>query len=232
MAKESILVVEDEEDILELLRYNLTKEGYRITGVTTGEAGLKAAKSLLPDLLLLDLMLAGVDGLEVCRSLKQDPKTQHLPIIMVTAKGEEADVVACLELGADDYIAKPFSPRVLLARVRAVLRRRKEAPPDEAAPLKIHDLVIHPGRHEVLVKGQPADLTVTEFRLLHLLARRPGWVLTRSQIVKGVHGEDYPVSDRSVDVQVVGLRKKLGQAGQYVETVRGVGYRFKESSFP
>ena len=231
MAKESILVVEDEEDILELLRYNLTKEGYRVTGVATGEEGLRAAKSLLPDLLLLDLMLPGVDGLEVCRLLKQDPKTQRLPIVMVTAKGEEADIVTGLELGADDYLAKPFSPRVLLARVRAVLRRRKKEPPDEAAPLKIHELVVHPGRHEVLINGQPVELTATEFRLLHMLARRPGWVFTRSQIVNGVHGDDYPVSDRSVDVQVVGLRKKLGEAGQYVETVRGVGYRFKEPSF-
>jgi two-component system phosphate regulon response regulator PhoB len=228
MAKETILVVEDEEDILELLRYNLTKEGYRVTGVTTGEEGLRAAKSLLPDLLLLDLMLPGMDGLELCRLLRQDPKTQHLPIVMVTAKGEEPDIVTGLELGADDYLAKPFSPRVLLARVRAVLRRRKQQPPDEAAALKIHELVVHPGRHEVLIKGQPVDLTVTEFRLLHMLARRPGWVFTRSQIVRGVHGDDYPVSDRSVDVQVVGLRKKLGEAGQYVETVRGVGYRFKE----
>jgi two-component system alkaline phosphatase synthesis response regulator PhoP len=229
MARESILVVEDEEDILELLRYNLAKEGYRVTGVTSGEEGLRAARSLLPDLILLDLMLPGVDGLEVCRHLKLDPKTQHIPMVMVTAKGEEADIVTGLELGADDYIAKPFSPRVLLARVRAVLRRRKKALPDEAALLKIHELVVHPGRHEVIFKGQPLDLTGTEFRLLHMLARRPGWVFTRSQIVKGVHGDDYPASDRSVDVQVVGLRKKLGEAGRYVETVRGVGYRFKES---
>jgi two-component system, OmpR family, alkaline phosphatase synthesis response regulator PhoP len=228
MAKESILVVEDEDDIQELLRYNLAKDGYRVTGVTSGEEGLRSAKSLLPDLVLLDLMLPGVDGLEVCRLLKQDAKTQHLPIVMVTAKGEEADVVTGLELGADDYITKPFSPRVLLARVRAVLRRRRQQPPDEAAHLKIHDLVVHPGRHEVLVQGQPVELTVTEFRLLHMLARRPGWVFTRSQIVKGVHGDDYPVSDRSVDVQVVGLRKKLGESGHCVETVRGVGYRFKE----
>jgi two-component system, OmpR family, alkaline phosphatase synthesis response regulator PhoP len=228
MAKESILVVEDEEDIQELLRYNLAKDGFRVTGVTTGEEGLRAAKSLLPDLIILDLMLPGVDGLEVCRLLKQDAKTQHLPVVMVTAKGEEADVVTGLELGADDYITKPFSPRVLLARVRAVLRRRRKQPPDEAALLKIHDLVVHPGRHEVLVRGQPVELTATEFRLLHMLARRPGWVFTRSQIVEGVHGDDYPVSDRSVDVQVVGLRKKLGESGHYVETVRGVGYRFKE----
>lgn len=228
MAKEHILVVDDEEDILELVRYNLSKEGYRVTVVTSGEEALKSARSGQPDVILLDLMLPGVDGLEVCRLLKQDSKTQHIPVIMLSAKGEEADIVTGLELGAADYITKPFSPRILLARLRAALRRRAAETVSESAPLTIHDLVIHPGRHEVLVQGQPVDLTVTEFRLLHMLARRPGWVFTRSQIVNGVHGDDYPVSDRSVDVQVVGLRKKLGVCGDYIETVRGVGYRFKE----
>lgn len=228
MAKEHILVVDDEEDILELVRYNLTKEGYRVTTVASGEEALKSTRAAQPDIILLDLMLPGVDGLEVCRLLKQDPKTNHVPIIMLSAKGEEADIVSGLELGAADYITKPFSPRILVARLRSVLRRRAAETVPENAPLTIHDLVIHPGRHEVLVQNQPADLTVTEFRLLHMLARRPGWVFTRSQIVNGVHGEDYPVSDRSVDVQVVGLRKKLGPCGDYIETVRGLGYRFKE----
>ena len=227
MAHESILAVEDDEDILELLKYNLAKEGYRVTAVTTGEEGLHLAHSTTPDLILLDLMLPGVDGLEVCRSLKMDAKTRLAPIIMLTAKGEEADIVSGLELGAEDYITKPFSTRVLLARVRAVLRRRRTALPAEDALLKIHDLVIDPGRHEVLVQGQPVELTATEFRLLHLLARRPGWVLTRAHIVEGIHGDDYPVTDRAVDVKIVALRKKLGPAAQYVETVRGVGYRFK-----
>jgi two-component system phosphate regulon response regulator PhoB len=228
MAKEHILVVDDEEDILELVRYNLVKEGYRVTAVASGEEALKSARSARPDIILLDLMLPGVDGLEVCRLLKQDSKTRHVPIIMLSAKGEEADIVTGLELGAADYITKPFSPRVLVARLRAVLRRRTTETISESAPLNIHEMTIHPGRHEVLVQGEPVDLTVTEFRLLHMLARRPGWVFTRSQIVNGVHGEDYPVSDRSVDVQVVGLRKKLGLSGDYIETVRGVGYRFKE----
>jgi len=227
MAHESILAVEDDEDILELLKYNLAKEGYRVTAVTTGEEGLRLAHSTTPDLILLDLMLPGVDGLEVCRSLKMDAKTRLAPIIMLTAKGEEADIVTGLELGAEDYITKPFSTRVLLARVRTVLRRRRTAPPGEDTVLKILDLVIDPGRHEVLVQGQPVDLTATEFRLLHLLARRPGWVLTRAHIVEGIHGDDYPVTDRAVDVKIVALRKKLGPAAQYVETVRGVGYRFK-----
>jgi two-component system, OmpR family, alkaline phosphatase synthesis response regulator PhoP len=228
MAHENILAVEDDEDILELLKYNLGKEGYRVTAVTTGEEGLRLARATTPDLILLDLMLPGVDGLEVCRSLKMDAKTRLAPIIMLTAKGEEADIVTGLELGAEDYITKPFSTRVLLARVRTVLRRRRSAPPAEDALLKIHDLVIDPGRHEVLVQGQPVELTATEFRLLHLLARRPGWVLTRAHIVEGIHGDDYPVTDRAVDVKIVALRKKLGPAAQYVETVRGVGYRFKE----
>jgi len=228
MAKEHILVVEDEEDILELLRYNLAKEGFRVTGVLSGEEAVRAARSTPPDLIVLDLMLPGMDGLTVCRELKMDAKTREAPIIILTAKGEEADIVAGLELGADDYVIKPFSPRVLLARLRAVLRRRQAEPAPVSDSLKLHEMTIHPGRHEVLVQGRPVDLTATEFRLLHFLARRPGWVFTRAQIVQGVQGEDYSVSERAVDVQVVGLRKKLGPAGKYIETVRGVGYRFKE----
>ena len=227
MAKEQILVVEDDDDILQLLKYNLAKEGYRATGVASGEEALKAVRLSVPDLILLDLMLPGIDGLEVCRLLKRDDRTGSIPIIMLTAKGEETDIVTGLELGADDYITKPFSPRVVLARVRTVLRRRHTEPLAEATPIKIHELVIHPGHHEVLLAGQPLDLTVTEFRLLYMLTTRPGWVFTRTQIVKGVHGDDYPASDRSVDVQVVSLRKKLGPCGKYLETVRGIGYRFR-----
>lgn len=227
MAKH-ILVIEDEEDIQELLRYNLSKEGYRVALIASGEEGFKVAKSTNPDLIVLDLMLPGLDGLEICRLLKADPKTSHIPIVMLTAKGEEADIVIGLELGADDYIAKPFSPKVVIARLRAVLRRKAKESVDEASPLKTHDIVIHPGRHEILVKGKPIELTLTEFQLLHFLAKRPGWVFTRQQIVDEIKGEDYPVTDRSVDVQVVGLRKKLGACGDCVETVRGVGYRFKE----
>jgi two-component system phosphate regulon response regulator PhoB len=228
MAVERILVVDDEEDLLELINYNLTKEGYQVRCVTSGEDAINDAKSTLPDLIVLDLWLPSVDGLDVCRQLKNDPKTQHIPIVMLTAKSSEADVVAGLELGADDYITKPFSPRVLLARIRAALRRRTQSSPDDPSAIKIHDLLIHPGRHEVFVGGQQIDLTFTEFRLLHFLARKPGWAFSRSQIVDAVKGEDYPVTERSVDVQVVGLRKKLGPMGGYIETVRGVGYRFKE----
>lgn len=230
MSKERILVVEDEQDISELISYNLTKEGYRVKTVPTGEAAIQEVKAALPDLILLDLMLPGLDGLEVCRELRsRNSETSRIPIMMVTAKGEEADVVTGLELGADDYVTKPFSPRVLLARVKAVLRRREtKGEEDSNSPLEIHDLVMHPGRHEVLLAGRPVELTVTEFRILYYLARRPGWVFTRQQIVRAVHGSDYPVTDRSIDVQIVGLRRKLGDFGNLIETVRGVGYRFKE----
>jgi len=228
MAKETILVVEDEEDIRELLKYNLEKEGYQVFGAATGEEGLRAVRDRRPDLILLDLMLPGIDGLEVCRRIRGEAQTRHLPIIMLTAKGEEADIVTGLELGADDYIVKPFSPRVLLARLRAALRRRSQPLLPETVPLKTDEMVIHPGRHEVLLQGQPIQLTVTEFRLLHLLVRKPGWVFTRTQIVNEIHGEDYPVSDRSIDVQIVSLRKKLGAFGSRIETIRGIGYRFKD----
>lgn len=231
MAHEEILVVDDEDDLLELVQYNLTKEGFRVACVSTGEEAIAYARSRHPSLIVLDLLLPRVDGLEVCRVLKSDSKTKHIPIVMLTAKTEEADVVAGLELGADDYISKPFSPRVLLARVRAILRRQRdegEAPDDDKGVIRIHDFVIHPGRHEVTVAGQRLDLTFTEFRLLQYLAKKPGWAFSRVQIVDAVRGEGYPVTERSVDVQVASLRKKLGAHASFIETVRGVGYRFKE----
>jgi len=182
MARETILVVEDEEDIRELLRYNLEKEGYRVLGAATGEEALQLVRDRLPDLLVLDLMLPGLDGLEVCRRIRGKEDIRGLPILMLTAKGEEADIVAGLELGADDYLTKPFSPRVLLARLRAVLRRRRLQIPPETESVKTGELVVHPGRHEVLLHGQPLALTATEFRLLHLLVRKPGWVFTRARL--------------------------------------------------
>jgi two-component system alkaline phosphatase synthesis response regulator PhoP len=228
MAAEHILVVDDEEDILELVSYNLTKAGYRVTSVTSGEEAIKSARAKQPDLVLLDLMLPGVDGLEVCNTLKRDHRTANIPVVMLTARGEEADIVSGLELGADDYITKPFSPRVLLARIKAVLRRKMKAPVEEQAVIRLKDLVMHPGRHEVTARGKRVDLTSTEFRILHLLVRRPGWVFTRQQIIDAARGEDYAVTDRSVDVHISGLRKKLGPFGAQIETVHGVGYRFKE----
>jgi two-component system phosphate regulon response regulator PhoB len=228
MSNETILVVEDEEDILELVRYNLEKEGYEPVLAESGEDALAAVEAQPPDLILLDLMLPGIDGLELCKRLKREPETNEIPIVMLTAKTEEADIVAGLELGAEDYITKPFSPKVMIARVRAVLRRVSQAPFDEEETLEVHGLTICPGRHEVLYKGETVGLTATEFRMLHYLARRPGWVFTRYQIVDAVRGPDHAVTDRAVDVHIAGLRKKLGPAGTYIETVRGIGYRFKE----
>ncbi|MFM9025910.1 MAG: response regulator [Planctomycetaceae bacterium] len=223
-----ILVVDDEEDLLELVRYNLVKHGYQVECVGTGEDALKSARREPPDLIVLDLMLPAVDGLEVCRRLKSEPKTRDVPIVMLTAKGEDTDVVAGLERGADDYIAKPFSPKVLTARIRALLRRNESRRQSELeTTIAVHELAIHPGRREATIAGSPLDLTYTEFALLLFLARRPGWAYTRTQIVDAVKGEDYPVTERSVDVQVAGLRKKLGEHESYIETVRGVGYRFR-----
>jgi two-component system phosphate regulon response regulator PhoB len=225
----SVLVVEDEDNIRELVSYNLRKEGYQVVSVASGEEALEILPGKPMDLVLLDLMLPGTDGLQVCRKLKDDPRSKSIPIVMLTAKGEETDIVCGLNLGADDYITKPFSPKVLIARVRAVLRRRESsaaAGPSDA--ITIHNLVIHPGRHEVLLDGSPVDLTATEFRVLQLLATKPGWVFTRQQILDGVHGDNYAITDRAVDVQIVGLRKKLGSAGRYIQTIRGVGYRFKQ----
>ena len=228
MARERILIVEDEEDIQELVSYNLTRDGYSVTLAGSGEEALRAIRAGLPDLILLDLMLPGIDGLEVCRELKADARTREIAVVMLTAKGEEADVVSGLEMGADDYITKPFSPRVLVARIRAVLRRRARQPVEETAVIRFDDLTIDPGRHEVLAGGEPVTLTLTEFRVLRLLASRPGWVFTRHQIADGIHGGECYVTDRSVDVQIVALRRKLAASGRRIETVRGVGYRLRE----
>jgi len=228
MAKEKILVVDDEEDILELVRHHLKREGYEVQCAATGEKALQLARRESFDLIILDLMLPGMDGREVTRMLRTDPRTRHMPILMLTAKGEESDVVTGLELGADDYLTKPFSPRILVARSRAVLRRAIMEPADENAIIEVQGITIHPGRRSVTIQGAPVNLTYTEFQVLCVLARRPGWVFTRSQIVDLVRGDDYPVTDRSVDVQIVGLRKKLGKLGALIETVRGVGYRFAD----
>ena len=228
MAGEHILIVEDEADIAELLEYNLERQDYDPQCVASGEEGLVQAREARPDLVVLDLMLPGLSGLEVCRRLKADPQTARIPIIMLTAKGEEEDIVAGFEAGADDYVTKPFRPKVLLARVKAVLRRGAHRRAREDEVMEIGDLEIHPGRHQVRVDGAPTDLTRTEFRILQFLASRPGWVFTRSQIVRAVHGDDYPVTGRSVDVQVAALRRKLGPAGGLIQTVRGVGYKMGE----
>ena len=230
MTKETILVVDDEEDILELVRFALSRKGFTILCAASGEEAWDLLKTQRVHLLVLDLMLPGMDGLALARRIKSEPSTQAVPIVMLSAKGEEADIVTGLELGADDYVTKPFSPRILTARVRAVLRRQSQPDSAEDEVLEIEDLVIDSGRRSVLAGGSAVQLTYTEFQVLSFLARRPGWVFTRTQIVDAVRGDDYPVTDRSVDVQIVGLRKKLGDSGHYIETVRGVGYRFKEKT--
>ena len=229
MARESVLVVDDEEDILELIQYNLEKDGYAVRTVKTGEECLSIVEKLGPDIVILDLMLPGLDGLEVCKRLKQAVPTRSIPVLMLTAKSEDSDIVSGLELGADDYITKPFSPKVLIARVRAVLRRASEQGSEKPkeTKIRIHDIVIDVSRHEVVSGGEPIVLSATEFGILEFLARNPGWVFSRNKIIDTVKGKDYPVTERSVDVQILGLRKKLGSQGRYIQTVRGVGYRLQ-----
>jgi two-component system alkaline phosphatase synthesis response regulator PhoP len=229
MKKIKVLVVEDEATIQELLQFNLERVNYKVKVTDSGEEAIKQASKSNPDLILLDIMLPGTDGLEVCKTLKASSKTKNIPIIMLTALCEEADIVAGLELGADDYVTKPFSPRVLLARVKAALRRPNAATSENSEELiTIHNIIIDLTRHRVTIDGNEIILTHTEFKVLKLMTTQPGRVFTRYQIVDAVHGEDYPVTDRSVDVQIVGLRKKMGEAGNYIETIRGIGYRFKE----
>lgn len=233
MAKAILLVVEDDPDIRELLAYTLGKEGYEVLQVPSGEAGFKAVAEKKPDLVVLDVMLPGMDGLELLRRAKADPALRRIPVILVSAKGEESDVVAGLELGADDYVTKPFSPRVLVARVRTSLRRAYDRelglPPDDGV-VNIGDFTLDPARHEVKVGEAAIELSATEFAIMERLARSPGRVFTRSQIIDSIRGRDYPVTDRSIDVQILAIRKKLGDRSDYVETVRGVGYRFRDGA--
>ena len=228
MARLQVLVVDDEPDILELIGYNLARHNFDMIGVDSGEEAFASVRRSLPDLVVLDLMLPGIDGLEVCRRLKNDNRTAAVPVIILSAKGEEADVVIGLELGADDYLTKPFSPRVLMARIKAVLRRKRGESGAAEAVITHQDLRINAGRHEVLVAGAPVQLTLTEFRILYQLARRPGWVFTRNQILEAAQGDETGVTERAVDVHMVALRRKLGSSGDLVETIRGVGYRLRE----
>ncbi len=227
--KYRILIVEDEEDILELIRYSLEKEGYLVTVAMSGEDAVRLVRVNNFDLILLDLMLPQMDGLEVCKILKRDSKTENVPIMMLTAKSSETDIVTGLELGADDYLTKPFSPKVLIARMRTVLRRQNtEIVQNDSEVIRFGKIQIHPGRHEVTVDGGRIDLTFTEFKILQMLARRPGWVFSRQQIVDSVCGDDNTVTERAVDVHILGLRRKMGDMGKHIETVRGVGYKFAE----
>ncbi len=223
----NILVVEDDLDIRELISFNLANEGHQVFEANDGEVGIDKARNNNPDLILLDLMLPGIQGLDVCRIIKSDQETKETPIIMVTALGQEEDIVKGLETGADDYITKPFSIKVLIARVNAVLKRSIEVGEDKSKDILINGINIKTRSREVRVNENLInDLTFSEFQILYLLAGHPGWVFTRYQIIDKIRGDNYPVTDRSVDFQIVGLRKKLGDAGKLIKTVRGVGYRF------
>ncbi len=231
MTMKAIYIIEDEEDILDLLSYSLKKNGYIVFASGRGHQGLAYLLSHKVDLLLLDLMLPEMHGVDICKTLRAAPQTRDLPIIMLTALGSEDDIVKGLDAGADDYITKPFSTKVLLSRVAAVLRRKNEGSSLESQKPQIltrYELTVNKGRFEVLIEGEKVELTYSEFHLLWILMAKPGWVFTRAKLVDLIRGEDHAITDRAVDVQIVGLRKKLGDYGKYVETVRGVGYRFKE----
>lgn len=229
MSQEKIVVVEDEPDILEVFSYNLKREGFEVATSLDGSSGLKLIQQSMPDLVLLDLMLPGMDGLDICRHLKSDVKTQNIPIIMVTAKGEESDIVLGLGIGADDYITKPFSPKELVARVKAVLRRIEVSDiSQEKNYLKLGDLEIDISKHKVCLDDCEIKMTATEFRLLSYLASQSGRVFSREQLLNHAFGNDVVVVDRNIDVHIRAIRKKIGENNNYIETIRGVGYRFKD----
>ncbi|UCF39256.1 MAG: response regulator [Acidobacteriota bacterium] len=230
MSRETIVVIEDEADILEVIEHNLVREGYQVYTSADGEEGLKLVRQLVPNLVLLDLMLPGMDGLDICRRLKERPDTRSISVVMVSAKGEESDIVLGLELGADDYVAKPFSPKELLARVRAVLRRGPLKQDRSEGRIVRGDVVIDTDRHEVRVDGDSVSFTATELRLLYFLASHPGRVFTRDHLLSQVIGRDAFVVDRNIDVHVRSVRKKLGNHRDLIETIRGVGYRFQDEA--
>jgi len=229
MKKQHIVVIEDEADIAEVIEYSLSREGFETSASLNGQEGLQFVQSVRPDLVLLDLMLPGLDGIEICRELKSDASTKSIPIIMVTAKGDESDIVLGLSMGADDYVTKPFSPKELIARVKAVLRRSSgKTKSEEQDRIVLENVTIDVGRHEVLVDGKSVAFTATELRLLHFLASHPGRVFTRNHLLSRVIGEDVIVIDRNIDVHVRAVRKKLGEHADLIETIRGVGYRFRD----
>jgi DNA-binding response OmpR family regulator len=229
MNKGTILIIDDEKDLIELVRYNLEKEGYDVIAATDGQTGLEIAQRHKLDLIVLDLMMPGMDGLEVCRHLRTDARTGRIPLVMLTAKATEADRIVGLELGADDYITKPFSPRELVARVKAILRRTAtQSEPHEV--IRHGDLSIDLTRHEVMVNGKPIALTATEFRILHFLASKPGRVLSRDDIIDAALGRDANVFDRTIDVHITSIRRKLGKGADQIETIRGFGYKFRDTA--
>ena len=229
MPKETILVIEDDSDIVEIIQYNFEREGYRVITASNGEKGLETAISKKPSLIILDLMLPGLDGIEVCKRLRTNAETRSIPIVMLTAKGEESDIILGLGVGADDYVTKPFSPKELLARITAVLRRG-DLKQDSPAPSRLErgPITIDPARFEVYLKGQPIAFTLTEFKILSILAANPGRVYTRTLLLDRIQGGDAFVDDRNIDVHIRSIRRKLGDFAESIITVRGVGYKFRE----
>jgi two-component system alkaline phosphatase synthesis response regulator PhoP len=226
MSQQKILIVEDEEDIRELIHFHLFKNKYQVCEAANGRDALDLARSTHPDLILLDIMIPLVDGLEVCRLLKVDPKTKNIKIIFLSAKGEEDDIVKGLEIGADDYVTKPFSPKILLARVKTVLGRVSKEQENETSA---QGITLDDNKRKVLIDESLVSLTASEYQLLKILISSPGHVYTRSQIVNNIKGHNHAITDRAVDTQIVSLRKKMGVKGKLIETVWGVGYRFKEN---
>lgn len=228
MNRKKIVVIEDEPDIVEVVTYNLKREGFNVISVARGDEGLNVIRNQAPDLVILDLMLPGIDGLSICQQVKSDTMVRDIPIIIISAKGEESDVVIGLELGADDYLSKPFSPRELLARVKAVLRRGPTREDQAKERIVVGHLSIDVARHEVRNGDALINLTATEFKVLHQLASQPGRAFTREQLLNRVVGLGVVVVDRNIDVHIRGLRKKLGDAAGLIQTIRGVGYRLVE----
>jgi len=229
VGNKKILIIEDETDIVEFVTFNLIRDGFDVISAKTGEEGLKKALTEMPDLILLDIMLPGLNGLDVCRALKNKEQTHHIPIVMLTARNEDVDIITGLEIGATDYVTKPFSPKVLIARLRAILRHDDENIKNDTARIIFRDITIDQGKHTVSVKDNPIQLTLTEFQILLVLIRRPGWVFSRTQMIDELREGHQVITDRAIDVQIANLRKKLGSCGDYVETVRGIGYRMVEN---
>lgn len=229
MSQQTILIIEDERSLVEVLTYNLQKEGYIVASATDGQDGLRRAMSLLPDLVLLDLMLPVIEGLEVCRQLRSSPRTKEIPILMLTARGEEVDEVVGFQMGADDYVTKPFKLKPLMQRIKALVRRKQQVD-SETDVVTCHGVEIDRPQHKVSVGTEELKLTPTEFKLLWTLIRQPGRAFSRHELMESCMGDDTLVLERTIDVHVKSLRQKLGEKGDLVETVRGIGYRFKEST--
>ena len=229
MNRRKIIVIEDEPDIVEVISYSLKREGYNVLAVDRGDESINLIRNQSPSLIILDLMLPGMDGLSVCRQLKSDPIVKDIPVIMISAKGEESDIVIGLEMGADDYLTKPFSPRELLARVKAVLRRGQVKESQSKERIVLQNLTIDVARHEVRVDDEMVSLTATEFKILHQLAAHPGRAFTREQLLNRVLGMGVVVVDRNIDVHIRSVRKKLGDAAQLIQTIRSVGYRILDN---